>query len=75
MAKYKIIGTRSVAGKQPGATVELDMPDANIAALVAGGHIEPVKTAAKAKTKAKEDAPVVDAAPVDTDTDYDPREG
>lgn len=43
MAKYKIIGSRPVAGVEPGKTVELDLPEANIAALVAAGHIAPVK--------------------------------
>lgn len=39
MAKYKIIGPRPVAGVDPSKTVELDLPEANIAALVKAGHI------------------------------------
>lgn len=42
MAKYKIVGPRTVAGSAPGKTVELDLPEANIAALVKAGHIAPV---------------------------------
>lgn len=41
--KYKVIGTQRVGDVEPGGTVELDLPDANIAALLAGGNIEPVK--------------------------------
>lgn len=55
MAKYKIVGPRSVAGSAPGKTVELDLPEANIAALVKAGHIAPVaaKPAAKVAGSAR----------------------
>lgn len=48
MAKFKVIGVHAVGGVAPGATVELDLPDENIAALVAAGSIEPVKATRKA---------------------------
>lgn len=50
MAKYKVIGECVVAGVAPGGTVELDLPEANIEALVRCGNIEPVKAKAEAKS-------------------------
>lgn len=41
--KYKVIGNHPVAGVAPGKTVELDLPEANIKALVSAGHIASVK--------------------------------
>lgn len=52
MAKYKIIGPRPVAGADPGKTVELDLPEVNIAALVKAGHVALVKPAAPKKDTA-----------------------
>lgn len=43
MAKYKVIGNHPVAGAAPGKTVELDLPEANIAALVKAGHVAPAR--------------------------------
>lgn len=51
MAKYKVIGDRVVGGVAPGGTVELDLPDENIAALVASGNVEPVKAPSKPASK------------------------
>lgn len=57
MAKYKIIGPRSVAGVEPGKTVELDLPEANIAALVKAGHIAPVVAKPESPGKGFADEP------------------
>lgn len=44
MAKYKVVGECVVGGVAPGGTVELDLPEANIDALIRAGNIvEPVK--------------------------------
>lgn len=43
MDKYKIIGNHPVAGVAPGKTVELDLAEANIAALVKAGHVAPAR--------------------------------
>ena len=39
--RYEVVGHHPVAGVAPGGTVTLDLPDGNIAALVAAGHVEP----------------------------------
>lgn len=39
MAKVTVVGPRTVGGIVPGKSGELDLPDANIAALVKAGHI------------------------------------
>lgn len=41
--KYKVIGSRPVAGKKPGQIVELDLPEENVAALRRAGHIAPAR--------------------------------
>lgn len=58
MAKYKIIGPRPVAGADPGKTVELDLPEANIAALVKAGHIAQVVARPTVKPERDEGAEV-----------------
>jgi hypothetical protein len=35
MAKYKVIGAHAVDGVEPGGTVDLDLPEANIQAAAA----------------------------------------
>lgn len=46
MAKYKVIGNYPVDGVEPGGTVDLDLPDENIQALIDAGHIGTTKEAA-----------------------------
>jgi hypothetical protein len=46
MAKYKVIGAHAVDGVEPGGTVDLDLPEANIQALIESGHIGTTKEAA-----------------------------
>jgi hypothetical protein len=65
MAKYKIVGPRSVAGIAPGGVVEFDVEEA--AWLVEAGHLAPFAT----KTKAK----ALKAEAVDIPSDTDPNEG
>ena len=57
MAKFKVIGAHAVGGVEPGGTVELDLPDENIAALIRGGNIEPVALPLKAAVAAVEVRP------------------
>lgn len=45
MAKFKVVGAHAVADVAPGGVVELDLPEANIAALIEAGAIEPAKPA------------------------------
>ncbi len=41
MARFKITGNHAVAGKNPGEFVtDQDLEDANVDALVAGGHLD-----------------------------------
>lgn len=47
MAKFKVIGLHNVGGVDPGGTVDLDLPDDCIAALIQAGHIQPAPTAVK----------------------------
>jgi len=50
MTTYKIVGTCTVAGVEPGGTVtDDDLEGCNIDALISGGHL-----AAPPKTKEKE---------------------
>ena len=50
MTTYKVAGTRTVAGVEPGGTVtDGDLEGCNIDALISGGHL-----AAPSTTKAKE---------------------
>jgi hypothetical protein len=45
MDKFKISGTRPVAGKNPGETISIDELDGcNIDALVTAGHLTPATT-------------------------------
>lgn len=50
---YKIVGDLSVAGKNAGETLtEADLADANVEALIDGGHIAPTTPkAVKAATE------------------------
>jgi len=42
MARYKITGSRQIAGHQPGQTVEgASLDGANIDALIEAGHLQP----------------------------------
>lgn len=50
MAKFKVVGAHAVGGVAPGRTVDLDLPDENIAALISAGCVEPVKAAKPATT-------------------------
>ena len=53
MAKYTVSGRRAVAGHQPGETVdERDLVGANVAALVAGGHLVPLRSKPASKVEA-----------------------
>ncbi|MFI7042585.1 hypothetical protein ACIBI0_38410 [Microbispora rosea] len=54
MDTYRVVGSSRVAGVDPGGTVDLDPERVNIPALVAGGHVEPVKAPAKAKAQKAE---------------------
>lgn len=40
---FEVIGNHPVAGVDPGGTVVLDLPQANIDALVRSGHIAPAE--------------------------------
>ena len=45
MDKFKISGTRQVAGKKPGETISTDdLAGCNIDALVTAGHLTPANT-------------------------------
>lgn len=52
MSKYKVVGDARILGSDgkyvdPGGTVDLDLPEANIAALITGGAIAPASKPAK----------------------------
>lgn len=48
MARFKITGNHTVAGKNPGDFVtDNDLEDANVDALVEGGHLEANSTTKK----------------------------
>jgi len=47
--EYRVVGSSRVAGVDPGGTVDLDPDRVNIPALIAGGHVEPVKAPAREK--------------------------
>lgn len=49
--KFKIVGSRTVADAAPGHVVELDLPEANVAALIQAGHIQPVRSAKPTKSE------------------------
>jgi len=51
MNSYRIVGDREVVGKKPGEVVsESDLDGVNIAALIGGGHLQPINPkAAKAE--------------------------
>lgn len=52
MAKYKVIGPHSIAGVSTGGTVDLeDDKDVDAAALVAAGHLEPVRVPVERRPK------------------------
>ena len=58
--KYTIVGPRRVCGFEPGATVEAaDLVDANVAHLIASGHIAP-KTTAQSKKASTDDGAAVE---------------
>jgi hypothetical protein len=50
--KYKIIGTKKIDGIEPGEIIEIK-DDKKADSLVAGGHIEKIKSEAKRKKGAK----------------------
>jgi hypothetical protein len=55
MTTYKILSDNTTLGK-PGSTVsETDLAGLNIAALVAGGHIEPASISAKRQDKKEQE--------------------
>lgn len=54
--KFRVIGSRAVAGVEPGDTGEFGEDDpVNVEALIAGGHIEPVKGTSKKDAAAAAD--------------------
>ncbi len=48
--KCKVIGNLEIAGVAPGGVVDLDPDTVNIPALIAGGHVEEIKSPSGAKT-------------------------
>ena len=50
--KYKIIGNKKINGKEPGEVIEIK-DDMLAVTLVAGGHIQKVKSDSKKKKGAK----------------------
>lgn len=65
MAKFKVVGPRTVAGVEPGGVVEFDAEEANW--LIEAGHLAPIATS---KSKAKAPAEVVE-----DQSDFEPSEG
>lgn len=54
--KFRVIGPRTVAGVEPGGVGEFAEDDpVNVEALIAGGHIEPVKGESKENAAAAAD--------------------
>lgn len=50
MPRYKVVGTRTVAGRQPGEIIEEDeLSNINIDALVTSGHLAIAKPSKKEK--------------------------
>jgi hypothetical protein len=48
MARYKIVGTKKIAGREPGETIgDEDLPGININDLITSGHIAPVTSRKK----------------------------
>jgi len=53
MAKYTVTSRRTVAGHQPGDTVDdKDLAEVNVAALIAGGHLSPLRSKPVSKVEA-----------------------
>ena len=53
MAKYTVTGRRAVVGHQPGDTIDdRDLIEANVAALVAAGHLTPLRSKPASKVEA-----------------------
>ncbi len=55
MASYKILSNRLTVGKQGQIIDEALLADANIKALVEGGHIEPVSAKVKEEVQESKD--------------------
>ena len=54
MAKYTITGTKSVAGHKPGDTIDdSDLVGANVATLIAAGHLTELRSKPASKVEAK----------------------
>lgn len=56
MAKYRVVGDQEIAGATKGETVDLDPEHVNIPALLAGGHIEEIKSGSGTKTSGSADS-------------------
>lgn len=53
---YRIVGSRSVAGRAPGEVLsDEELAGCNLAALVEGGHLEPIRKAVKTVASAQAD--------------------
>jgi len=53
---FRIIGNHNVAGKAPGDVLsDEELAGCNLAALVEGGHLEPIKKAVKTATSTQAD--------------------
>lgn len=50
---YKVVGPVKVDDVEPGGTVTLDPDRVNVPALIAAGHIEPVRPPKESATPAK----------------------
>jgi hypothetical protein len=55
MATYKIISDNSSLGKSGTTVSDNDLAGFNVAALISGGHLEPVSAPAKKPTKTEQD--------------------
>lgn len=56
MSKFKIVGRRPVAGKQPGEVLsEDDLEGVDVDALVRGGHVVEVKKATRVVEQEQEE--------------------
>lgn len=59
MNKYRIVGNRRVCGFEPGSVVTGDdLIDADVAHLIASGHIVPSSTAQSSKPSKSDGEPV-----------------
>lgn len=53
---FRIVGSRNVAGKAPGDVLgDAELTGCNLAVLVEGGHLEPIRKAVKTAASAEAD--------------------